>query len=254
MDGRGPARRRSGTAMEATLNCVIVPVLQGAAIHTATAVHGCGRAVGRPDRRVRPPASQAVADRTSRGELLQLPSQSQLQFHLQSQSQLQFHLHSLTFSEVRRKATSSCATGQGHPRTRPDGPDEQVERGVGGNPSRVRISYPPQDRGPAPFTGAGPLRSPSQVWFSVGVLGPVPSPAPPEQAANLPAYVMQHRVGHVPAALGHRGRGAAHDRHNDPLGDAEQEQARRGGVTGVGDTTASDALPPAAAPSSNGSP
>ena len=34
----------------------------------------------------------------------------------------------------------------------------RIGKRVGGNPSRVRISYPPQVRGPAPFIGAGPLR------------------------------------------------------------------------------------------------
>ncbi|WP_344641203.1 NUDIX hydrolase [Kitasatospora cystarginea] len=36
-------------------------------------------------------------------------------------------------------------------------------------------------------------------------------------------------------ALGHRGRGPPHDRHDDPLRHAEQEEDGRGGVAGVVD-------------------
>jgi hypothetical protein len=51
----------------------------------------------------------------------------------------------------------------------------------------------------------------------------------------------KQRVRHVLIALGHGRRGPAHDRHDDALGYAEEQEDRGGGVAGVVEAGVADA-------------
>jgi len=106
-------------------------------------------------------------------------------------------------------------------------PGRTVGKSVGGNPSRVRISYPPQVSGPAPFAGAGSLRFRVAVATEAGsrraACAPPgrtaarfrPSPAwsptvlpkgdhPPDKAPgqHAPISIAHHVVTSRPRALG----------------------------------------------------
>jgi hypothetical protein len=96
-------------------------------------------------------------------------------------------------NRLRGSCSSSCIRARSAPsRVLPEGrraagqdtgepvrpPGRTVGKRVGGNPSRVRISYPPQVRGPAPFAGAGPLRFRQALAGPTGEHGfALPSPA-----------------------------------------------------------------------------
>ena len=146
----------------------------------------------------------------------------------------------------------------------PSGLGRTLGKRVGGNPSRVRISYPPPvphraRRRRAPPFAVGPFvvvrLSFRLSWVSVGVRGCLR--AAPRGRRRLAArrcvsMVARSRAG-TGRASGPLARLPAHDRVDHDVRDAEDQQDGRGGVAGVMQAAVPDARVLAAAASRRGS-
>jgi len=166
--------------------------------------------------------------------------------------------------EIAAWAWEGCSSGCIHPRSR--GPtraaakrsiagqdaDEPARppltnswKRVGGNPSRVRILFPPQAEGP----DRSPVRAlcvSFSVFVSVRLFGPLFNLGrgglglvlgdAPQRLSDLLGHGPQHGIGDVHVPGPHPRRASwlpSHDGVNDPIRDAEQQQDCPGGVAGV---------------------
>ena len=155
--------------------------------------------------------------------------------------------HSLSWSLSSSPAASqsvavraSCRTCGVNPRGRRRTARRTVGKRVGGNPSRVRISYPPPLLSPG-NTSKGPTSrwGPSTLSSDFVVLVFVHSGCfrgSPDGVDDLPGDVLEHGVGHMEVPRPHACGGARlppHDLINDPVRDAEQHEHGGGRVPGV---------------------